>query len=185
MALKRSHNSFEKMALPYLNAVYRAAVALCGCPHEAEDMLQLTYLKAMVNFASFETGSNVRAWLLSILRNTWIDELRRRNRRERTLPVDENCIEQPFSPQEVVWTNSTDLLENFSDEEVIKALQRLPEDLRLTLFLMDVEQYSQQEVAQIMGIEVGTVKSRTSRARAHLKQQLKQYANDRGYAAGG
>lgn len=184
MALKRSHKSFEKIALPHLNAVYRAAMALCGHSSEAEDMVQATYLKAMESFGSFETGSNFRAWLLSILRNAWIDEMRRRQRHEKTLPLDEERIEQPVSPQEVAWTNPRDLLENFSDEKVIKALQQLPDGQRLTLFLIDVEQYSQDEVAQITGTEVGTVKSRTSRARANLKLQLKQYASDIGYARG-
>lgn len=184
MAWRKSHKSFEKTALPHLNTVFRAAVALCGRPAEAEDLVQTTFLKAMEKFGSFKTGSNCRAWLLTILRNVWIDELRRQSRREIPVELDDNLVVQPPEAEESAWTNARDLLENFSDEEVIEALRRLPDDQRLTLFLVDVEQYSQEEVAEITDTAVGTVKSRTSRARDRLKRQLQEYANDKGYARG-
>lgn len=184
MAWKKSTTSFERTALPHLNAVYRAAVALCGRSEEADDLVQVTFLKAMERFSSFKNGSNCRAWLLTILRHTWIDELRRRRRQEIPMELDENLIVQPPTEEASAWTDARDLLENFSDDEVIEALQRLPDEQRLTLFLIDVEQYSQEEVAEITDTAVGTVKSRTSRARNNLKQQLKEYAVNRGYARG-
>ncbi len=89
----------------------------------------------------------------------------------------------PVEPQTkpTVWSDAEDLLENFSDEQVIEALRRLPEDQRLTLFLTDVEQLNQQEVAEITGVPVGTVKSRTSRARSELKSYLLSYAKEMGF----
>ncbi len=88
-----------------------------------------------------------------------------------------------ISPQagQTVWSDAKDLLENFSDEQVIDALRRLPEDQRLTLFLVDVEHLSQQEVAEVTGVAVGTVKSRTSRARNELKRCLQSYAKEMGF----
>lgn len=177
--------SFEAITIPHLNAVFRAAVALCGRREDAEDLVQVTYLKAMRKFGSFKHGTSCRAWLLTILRHTWIDELRRRRRQGGpAVPLDETRIETPAPTEETPWTGAGDLLEHFSDAQVIAALQRLPEDQRLTLFLIDVEQYSQEEVAEITGVAVGTVKSRTSRARNNLKRQLQSYANEMGYARG-
>jgi RNA polymerase sigma-70 factor (ECF subfamily) len=175
-----STETFEKVALPYLDAVYRAAVALCGQPLEADDLVQETFLKAFERFESFQVGTNCKAWLLQILRNIWIDRLRRKKIVGQALPLEEEIIAERSHDNETVWSNAEDLIENFSDEQVIKALSELPEDQRLTLFLIDVEQLSQKEVAQITGVAAGTVKSRTSRGRAALKERLTSYAKEMG-----
>jgi RNA polymerase sigma-70 factor (ECF subfamily) len=168
--------------MPHLDAVYRAAVALCRHGQEAEDLVQMTYAKALERFDSFEPGSNCRAWLLQILRNTWIDELRHRKVVGTVVSIDEGqpAIADPPHTQEPVWTNARDVLENFSDDEVRRALGELPDDQRLTLFLVDVEGLSQEEAAQVTGVPAGTVKSRTSRAREALKQKLMAHARDLG-----
>jgi RNA polymerase sigma-70 factor (ECF subfamily) len=183
--LKNLVKRFEKIALPHLNAVYRAAVALCGNPNKADDLVQTTYLKALQKFSSFKTGTNCRAWLLTILRNHWIDELRHKKCDLNSVHFDETIAEkEPSEAQEALWTNADDLLENFSDEQIIKALGRLSDEQRLTLFLIDVEQYSQEDVAQITDVALGTVKSRTSRARAVLRRELKNYSEEMGYLRG-
>ncbi|HUU57970.1 MAG TPA: RNA polymerase sigma factor [Phycisphaerae bacterium] len=176
---------FESAALPHIEAVFRAAVALCGDREHAEDLVQVTYLKALEGFNSFRPGSNCRAWLVRILRNTWVDELRHRKVAGPQLPVNEGLLGAPDSPDETVWTNARDLLDNFSDQQVIRALGEIPEEQRLTLFLVDVEQLPQEEVAEIMAVAVGTVKSRTSRARAALKQRLFAHAKDLGFIGRG
>ena len=181
MAVHQSNKKFEKTALPHLDAVYRAAVVLCQSSGEAEDLTQTTFLKAMEKFSTYKSDSNPRAWLLTILRNTWIDEIRRRRSHAPVIRLDEHIHEQRSPEPHVGWTGAEDLLENFSDEEVIRSLRQLPEDQRLTLFLTDVEQYSQEEVAQITETALGTVKSRTSRARRTLKELLRKHANDMGY----
>ena len=135
---------FEQIALIHLTAVYRGAVAICGQTDRAEDLVQTTFLKAFERFGSFRTGTNCKAWLLSILRNSWIDMLRRQQKmKAQTMPLAEEPAAEP-SVQETAWTNAQDLLDNFSDDQVIKALQALPEEQRLTLFLVDVEQMSQE-----------------------------------------
>jgi RNA polymerase sigma-70 factor (ECF subfamily) len=159
-------------------------VAICGRQREAEDLVQDTFLKAFERFELFEKGTNCKAWLLQILRNTWIDRLRHQKIAGPELPLEEEIIAETSKDYETVWSNAGDLIENFSDEQIIKALSELPEDQRLTLFLTDVEQLSQKEVAQITGVAVGTVKSRASRARAELKNKLGSYAKEMGLMGG-
>ncbi len=182
--MKTDSGRFEEIALPYLNAVYRAAVAICSHQREADDLVQDTFLKAFEGFELFEQGTNCKAWLLQILRNTWIDRLRHRGIVGRIMPLDKGIVAQTSKDYETVWSNAEDLIENFSDEQIIKALSELPEDQRLTLFLVDVEQLSQKEVAQITDVEVGTVKSRASRARMKLKEKLSSYAKEMGLIGG-
>ncbi|MCU0913565.1 MAG: RNA polymerase sigma factor [Planctomycetes bacterium] len=163
-----------------MNSVYRAAVAVCGRSDEAEDLTQMTFMKALERFDTLEPGTNCRAWLFQIMRNTWIDRLRHRKVAGNPVPIEEDLVTPPPA-EPTVWSDAEDLLNNFSDERVIEALRRLPEDKRLTLFLIDVEQLNQQEVAEITGVAVGTVKSRTSRARNELKSYLLSYAKEMGF----
>jgi RNA polymerase sigma-70 factor (ECF subfamily) len=173
--------NFAEAALPHLNTVYRAAYALCGESHVAEDLTQTTFVKALERFGTFKSGTNCKAWLYQILRHTWIDELRHRKVVGPVLPITESDIVTKQSEPDTTWTNAKDLLENFSDEQIIKALHQLPEDQRLTLYLIDVEQMSLAEIAQITDVAIGTVKSRSSRARAALKKKLQAYANKMGF----
>lgn len=173
---------FETFALVHIDAVYKMAVALCGNWDQAEDLVQATYLKAFEKFGSFRKGTNCKAWLLKICRNYWIDQIRHKRVAGDVLPIDEDMLVSQADDNEITWSNCQDLLENFSDEQVIRALGDLGDDQRLTLFLIDVEQLSQQEAAEILGVEVGTVKSRTSRARTALKKKLLSYAKEMGYA---
>jgi RNA polymerase sigma-70 factor (ECF subfamily) len=128
---------------------------------EADDLVQDTLLKAFERFESFQQGTNCKAWLLQILRNIWIDRLRRKKIVGQALPLEEEIIAERSHDNETVWSNAEDLIENFSDEQVI-------------------EQLSQKEVAQITGVAAGTVKSRTSRGRAALKERLTSYAKEMG-----
>lgn len=172
---------FDTAALPHLESVYRAAVALCGRRQDADELVQRTFLKAIERFDSFAPGTNCKAWLLRILRNTWFDELRHRRVVGPTVSADDARLAEPDRSGETTWTDARDLLENFSDEQVIKALNELPDDQRLTLYLVDVEELSHEEAAGVLDVAVGTVKSRTSRARAALKERLEAHARDRGF----
>jgi RNA polymerase sigma-70 factor (ECF subfamily) len=172
---------FEQIALPYLDHVYRAAVALCGRSNEADDLTQITFVKALERFDTFKPGTNCKAWLFQILRNIWIDQLRHKKVAGSALPLDETLVAKESGVEETVWSDAEDLLQNFSDEQIIQAMRQLPDDQRLTLFLVDVEQLSQQEVADITGVAAGTVKSRTSRARRELKNRLMPYAKEMGF----
>jgi len=172
---------FEKAAMPHLSSVYRAAYALCGEASKAEDLVQAAYLKALQRFDSFRPGTNCRAWLLRILRNTWFDELRHKKFAGKTVTANESLIADRPAGEQTTWSDAKDILENFSDEEVIRALGELSDDQRLTLFLIDVEQLSQDEAAEITGVPVGTVKSRLSRARAAMEARLEAHAKDLGF----
>lgn len=174
-------SEFENVAMPYLDAVYRTALALCGRRAEAEDLTQDTFTKAMERFDSFRLGTNCKAWLLRILRNTRIDRLRHMKVVGPQVSADEALLPAPAQPEQTVWTNAEDILENFADEDVINAMRQLPDEQRLALFLVDVEQLDHEEVAGIMGVAVGTVKSRTSRARAALRRKLAAHARDLGF----
>ena len=175
---------FEAIAMGHLPAIHRAAVAICGRNGVADDMVQTTLLKAYERFDSFEKGTNCKAWLLCILRNSWVDYLRVAQRRPvKQVPLEEEIVADRTA-EEIVWSNAHDMLENFSDEHVIRALQRLPDEQRLALFLVDVEQMTHEEVAGIMGVAVGTIKSRTSRARGTLKMSLADHAQEMNYKGG-
>jgi RNA polymerase sigma-70 factor (ECF subfamily) len=174
-------NQFSEAIMPHIDALYRAAVALAGHGPEAEDLVQATMLKALRSPQSFQGPANCKAWLLRILRNTWFDVLRRKKTVGTTVPVQEELLAAPEGPNETVWSDAHDLLENFSDAEVITALAELPDEQRLTLYLVDVEQLDQQSVAEITGVPVGTVKSRTNRARTLLRGRLEARARDLGF----
>ena len=171
--------SFEQIAMPHLDAVFRAAMVLCGRAALAEDLAQTTFLKAWQRFDTFQPGTKCKTWLMTILRNTWFDELRHRRVTGPGVSI-ENDLPEPPQPPRTAWTDASDLLENFGDQEIIRALADLPEQQRLALFLVDVEGLSHEEVAEITGTAVGTVKSRSSRARAALRDKLSDLARDRG-----
>lgn len=177
----QSTERFEQIALPHLDSVYRAAVAVCRRSDEAEDLTQTTFVKALERFDTLAPGTNCKAWLFQIMRNTWIDRLRHKRVAGNVVPIEEDLVATPPQAGPTVWSDAKDLLENFSDEQVIDALRRLPDEQRLTLFLVDVEQLDQQEVAEITGVAVGTVKSRTSRARNQIKSHLLSYAKEMGF----
>lgn len=170
--------------MPHLNAVYRAAFALSGEPETADDLAQATFMKAYEQFDTFRKGTNCKAWLLCILRNKWIDEVRHRHVVGSVASIDETLIADQPQNEALKYENTQELLENFSDEQVIKALKSLPEEQRLTLFLVDVEQLTHEEAAEVLNVPVGTVKSRTSRARANLKTELFSHAKELGWVGG-
>jgi RNA polymerase sigma-70 factor, ECF subfamily len=184
MADKRD---FASIAMPHIEAVYRAAIALARRREDAEELVQMTYVKALERFASFTPGTNCKAWLVQILRNTWIDELRHRKVVGPTVDIDERRLPAADPPQGEDGTagNARDVLELIADDEVRRAMAELPEDQRLTLMLVDVEGLSQDEVATIMGVAAGTVKSRTSRARESLRLKLIDHARDLGLSGRG
>jgi RNA polymerase sigma-70 factor (ECF subfamily) len=176
-----SPERFEQIALPHLDSVYRAAVAVCRRTDEAEDLAQTTFLKAFERFDMFKPGTNCKAWLLQIMRNLWIDRVRHRRVTGTAISLDEELLVIEPKVDTAPWSEARDFLENFSDEQVIQALKRLSPNQRLTLYLMDVEQLSEKEVAEITATALGTVKSRTCRARRQLKKHLQAYAREMGF----
>ena len=157
--------------------VLRTARILTGDAAEAEDLAQETMMKAFRSLASFGKGTDMKAWLMTILRNTWIDHLRSSAASAKNISLDHLPAEPPDTPDpgggdEAAWQNPEQVLEAFSDQQVIDALRQLPEEIRWTLLLVDVEQMDHQDAAKVLDVPVGTIKSRTHRGRAMLWQAL-------------
>lgn len=179
---KDLRENFEKLAIPLLDAAYRAAMAMCGRPEPAEDLVQETYLKAWQKFDTFRLGTNFKAWLMRILRNGYIDQARRQGL-VRFVTLDEESPPEARAggePEDAARDEAA-ILEGFSDQQVLEALAKLPDDQRLALLLVDVERMDHRDVAEVLDVPEGTVKSRTSRARTALRQMLSAHAKDLGF----
>jgi RNA polymerase sigma-70 factor (ECF subfamily) len=175
--------SFEREALVHLDSLYRVALRLTGNSAEADDLVQETMLKAYRAWHQFQQGTNAKGWLLTILRHAFINEYRRRTRHPETVDVD--AIE-PFSVFEEVQDDDPQgtFFDRIVDDEVLKAIDQLPEQFREAVVLSDVEGLSYEEIARILEVPVGTVKSRLFRARRQLQHKLYDYAVGMGYIKG-
>lgn len=171
---------FEAEALPHLDSLYRMALRLSGDSTQAEDLVQETMLKAYRAWNQFRPGTNARAWLLTILRNTFINEYRRRRREP--IPVDLEAVEPYAIYRDVEQTDPEGaFFSQIVDARVLEAIDRLPTEFREVLALSDMESLSYAEIAEALDIPVGTVKSRLFRARRQLQKELYEHAVEQGY----
>jgi RNA polymerase sigma-70 factor (ECF subfamily) len=179
--VEQRRTEFEAEVLVHLDALFGLALRLTGGDEPgAEDLVQESMLKAYRSWDRFETGTNSRAWLMTILRNTFINHYRKQ--KSRPVPVDyEELAERPASSVLYKADPEGRLFRGVMDEEVIAAIDQLPEDFRVVVVLSDVEGLSYQEVADLVDVPVGTVKSRLFRARRRLQERLYDYAVDMGY----
>jgi RNA polymerase sigma-70 factor (ECF subfamily) len=174
---------FEAEALPLLPSLYSAAYRLTRNRQEAEDLVQETFLRAYRGFRQFEPGTNLRAWLFRILTNTFINLYRKRQREPQTVPedeVEEWYLYSKLREEGLEPSAEAEVLESLSDEDVQEALQSLPEPFRLAVVLADVEGLSYREIAEVMGVPIGTVMSRLHRGRRALERRLWDVVRERG-----
>ncbi|HEX8340410.1 MAG TPA: sigma-70 family RNA polymerase sigma factor [Tepidisphaeraceae bacterium] len=178
---------FERQVWPHAEVVLRTARLLLRDSVAAEDLAQETLLKALRFIGRFSAGTDGRAWLLTILRNTRIDALRRTGRRAGEISLDALPVEPPARGDQAGRAPATkeeaeSLLDGFSDDAMIAALRALPEEIRWTLLLVDVEGLDQREAARVLDVPPGTVKSRAHRGRAMLRIALERPAATRSAA---
>ena len=175
---------FERVALPQLSHIYTSAFYLTRDKTEAEDLVQETYLRALRFFDKFQPGTNCRAWLLSILRNLFINRYRQKRKEpekvdwEKIEQVYESMVEQGEKAERDNPENQ--LISRLMDEEVERALRELSEEYRMAIVLVDIEELSYEEAAKVMECAIGTVRSRVSRGRRMLQVALRNYALKRG-----
>jgi RNA polymerase sigma-70 factor (ECF subfamily) len=177
---------FAEQAMPFAPQLYSAALRMTRNGADAEDLVQETYLKGYRSFATFEEGTNLRAWLFRILTNTYINAYRAKQRRPEETELD--TIEDFYlyrrigGIEEALASRSAEdeLMDVFTDDEVKQALEDLPESFRLPVLLADVEGFSYKEIAEMLEIPIGTVMSRLHRGRKAMQKALYEFAEERG-----
>jgi RNA polymerase sigma-70 factor, ECF subfamily len=180
---KQRREAFESLALEHFDALYNTAVRLTRNPSEAQDLVQETFLKAFRFYHRFEPGTNIKAWLFTILRNTYINVYRKAARQQQ---VDFDQV-APFyadTADPLVWEDRStveDMLRHLVQDDVKRALTALPDDYRMVVLLADLEDFAYKEIAEIVGCPVGTVMSRLFRGRRLLRKSLAEFAKKSGY----
>jgi len=176
------HRSFESEALPHTNLLYNYALRMTNNPADADDLVQETYLKAYRFWDSYEQGTNIRAWLFRILKNSYINRYRKEVREPDTVEYDD--VKSLYVVRSEDAADQNDLQEsvfgNLLDDEITSAIASLPHEFRTVVILCDIECLTYEEVSAFMECPLGTVRSRLHRGRRLLRALLSDYARQRG-----
>ncbi len=186
---QQDHDEFEAVAMPFVDSLYNTALRMTRNAEDAEDLVQEAYLKAYKYYDKFQPGTNFKAWLFKILKNTFINSYRKKQR----IPPQSDFaeIEDAFENQvrddvaPAVKSPEQELLEGVLDEDVQRAIDELPEDYRMAIVLADLEGFSYKEIAEILEVPLGTVMSRLYRGRKLLEAAMLGYAREHGYLRSG
>jgi len=174
---------FEKEFLPHIHSIYNFAYRITFNEDDAKDLVQETYLKSFRFINSFERGTNAKAWLFRILKNSFINEFRKKNKEP--VKIDYQEVEAFYNSDEVNHMITSNLqveaIKEMIGDEVSIALNSLDVDFRTVIILCDIEGFSYEEMALILDVPIGTIRSRLHRARNLLREKLKKYAGSMGY----
>lgn len=174
---------FERDAMPHMSSLHHFAVRLCRDHDDAADLVQETYLKAFRFFDKFERGTNCKAWLFRILKNSYINRYRKTSKEPSVVEYDavEDFYETVRDSATSVSSLEEQVFDQALDDEVATAIERLPEEFRTVIILCDIEGFTYEEIAEFVDCPIGTVRSRLHRARKMLAAALHEYARKRGY----
>lgn len=179
----KKQQDFKSEMIPHLDSLYNFALRLTTDPIDAEDLVQDTIVKAFRFFNSYEKGTNAKAWLFRILKNSYINNYRKKSKQPHQVDYDE--VSQYYETIRSEQSDTTDmediLYRDMLDDQVTRALQRLPEDFRTVVLLCDVEGFTYEEIANMLDVPIGTIRSRLHRGRNLLRVELTEYADRRGY----
>jgi RNA polymerase sigma factor (sigma-70 family) len=180
---KEKNEIFDTEFMPHINSMYNFAYRLTLDEDDSKDLVQDTYLKAFRFIESFQRGTNAKAWLFRILKNSFINDFRKKSKEPSK--VDYNEVETYYNSDDVDEPITTDLraetLQDMIGDEISNALNSLDVDFRTVIILCDLEGFKYDEMAKILDIPIGTVRSRLHRARNLLKEKLSDYAKKMGY----
>jgi RNA polymerase sigma-70 factor, ECF subfamily len=179
---------FEADALGYLDQLYGAALRMTRNPADAEDLVQETFAKAYASFGQFTPGTNLKAWLYRILTNTFINTYRKKQRQPQSSGgelEDWQLAKAEAHTSTGLRSAEMDALDRMPHSAVTDAMNELPADFRLAVYLADVEGFAYKEIAEIMGTPIGTVMSRLNRGRNQLRTKLADFAREQGLIPGG
>lgn len=180
---------FERDALPLMDTIYSGALRFTRNPDDAEDLVQETFARAFAAFHQYQDGTNIKAWLFRILQNTYISQYRKQVREPLKSSVDE-LEDWELSRLEATADTATpsaevEALRRLPDREVMNALEELPDEFRAAVYLADAEGFSYAEIAEILGVPMGTVMSRIHRGRKRLRTALREHAIELGIIPAG
>ena len=180
---KLQQQKFERDLLPHINALNTFAYHLSYNEEDARDLVQETYLKAYKAIDSYDEGTNAKAWLFKILKNNYINQYRRKSKRPRNVDFEAfvGLHESENSPIKSKVGLREEIYEELMGDEVTIAINGLPLDFRTVILLCDIEGFTYEEIAKILDVPIGTVRSRLHRARNLLKEKLSTYAQKLGY----
>jgi RNA polymerase sigma-70 factor (ECF subfamily) len=182
---KEKNQIFQEEMLPHLDSMYNFAFRLTLDEDDAKDLVQDTYLKAFRFINSFEKGTNAKAWLFRILKNSFINDFRKKSREPSK--VDYQEVETFYNSEEfdteIEATSDlrSEAVQDLIGDEVATAINSLEVDFRIAIILCDIEGFTYEEMSKILDIPIGTVRSRLHRARGLLKEKLSEYAKKMGY----
>lgn len=182
---KKKQKEFKNEILPHLDSLYNFALRLANDHNDAEDLVQDTLVKAYRFFDSYEKGTYAKAWLFRILKNSFINRYRKTSKQPDQVDFDE--ISAFYENIRSEQTDTTDfqeiLFREQLDDEVSRALNKLPEDFRTVVLLCDIDGFTYEETANMLDVPIGTIRSRLHRGRSLLRSVLQTYAEKRGYAS--